>query len=317
MPNETQDAGGATEASASGQDAGPARPGPWWRRRGPLAVAGVLALIVVVALSVLLRANPVAQVLAAVDRTLDAGTARTRVTTTVEGVPLVPRLRLVVADGELEFTSQRAALSRELPGLAQLPLVGERLAPVELRFDRGDVYLRLPVRGQRRWVRVRASDPEAAGARTGPGLGNPIALLGLLQALRDSERLGDSQVDGVPTTRSRVSIDLEDAAARLDDAAARVAEALRTLHGRAELTLDVWIDRELRIRRIRYATDVPLSGLGELAVSTDLDLFDFGVPVSVAPPRDSDLVRLPDLDLGELDPLQRLRELLGRDPAGP
>jgi hypothetical protein len=287
-------------------------------RRVPRWAWAVLALAVAVGLvaaGVALReVTPALRLSRAPDATIAAGTAGVAVTTQVAGLPIVRDFTLDVGRGDVDFAAQQARVVREIPGVAALPFVGAVVEPVEVRFDAGDVYVRLPVAGERRWVRVRQGEGPVE-LRTGGGLGNPAAVLGLLQILDGGpEEVGEEPVREVTTSRFRIVVDLDEAIARLGDGAAEVARGIRLVHGEARLPMEVWLDDRDRVRRLRYATSVDLAGFAEVQLTTDLELFAFGGPVDTAPPDAEQLVTVPDVRLRELDPLGRLRDLLDLVP---
>jgi hypothetical protein len=278
-----------------------------------LAAAACLAAVGVGAWFLRL-AEPTLRLGRAPEATVAAGTARVEIVTTVSGLGFVPELRLDVARGEMDLQAQQARLVREVPGLASLPFIGTRIEPVELRYDGGDVYIRLPAGDAPAWVRVREAEEPAQAGWTG-GVGNPAGFLGMLTILDGTpEELGEEHVGDVPTTRYHLVVDLDEAIARLGENASRVAEGIRLLHGRARLPMDVWLDGDDRIRRLRYVVRADLRGVVDLVVETDMQLGGFGLPVDTAPPSASELVELPDVRPPVVDPLGLLRDLLERAP---
>ncbi|HVM00943.1 MAG TPA: hypothetical protein VM324_16760 [Egibacteraceae bacterium] len=288
------------------------------RRRRRLVVAGVVALVVVaVAFAAwrLVGGGDLRRLAAAPDATIAARTAHVAVAGTVEGVPVVGPFTLAVAEGEVDFAAQRALLRREVPG-ASVPLLRRLLPePVQLLHDRGDTYVRLPVGGREAWVRVGDADDPAGPGTAAPGLTNPVAALGLLRALEGMpEALGEESVRGQPSTRFRVTVDLDRAAEALSGWAEDVARGLRRLRGRGDLPLDVWLDAGNRVTRLRYTIqpDRALTGGIGVTLVTDVELHAFGAGVDIVAPRADELVTVPAGRLRELDPFARLGELFER-----
>lgn len=290
------------------------------RRRRRLVAAGVAAVAILAILAVVawrLVGGPDLQRLAgAADATIEAGTARVAVVGTVEGVPLLGPFTLTVAEGEVDLARQRALLRREVPGVSGVPGLRRLLPePVELLHDGSATYLRLPVDGERAWVRVTdpPDDPTADPGTVAPGLTNPVAALGLLRALDGlPETLGREDVRGQPSTHLRVTVDLDEAAQALSGRAEDVARALRRMRGRADLPMEVWLDGDDRVTRLRWAVDTSLAGISRISLLTDLELHDFGVAVDIRPPDAGDVVDASPERLRELNPLDRLRAFLDR-----
>lgn len=283
------------------------------RRWGLAAGVGLVALIAFVVVWRLVGGGDLQRLAGAADATIAAGTARVAVVGTVEGVPLVGPFTLTVAEGEVDLAGQRARLLRQVPGVSSVPLLDRLLPePVEILHDRGASYLRLPIGAERAWVRL--GEPEDLTEHpdlVGPGLANPAAALGLLRALEGLPRVdGPDVVRGQASTRFRVTVDLERAANVLSGRARDVALGLRRIRGRNDLSLDVWLDDADRVTRLRYRVEPELGG-ARISLTTDLELFDFGIPVAIRAPAADALVSLPTGRVRDLDPLRWLRGLLG------
>lgn len=292
------------------------RPRSGRRTRIWLIAGGTLLILLLVAVVVwrLIGGGDLQRLAGAPDATLQAGTARVAVAATVEDVPIVERFTLTVAEGEADLAGQRAHLRREMPGIADIPLLNQLLPePVELLHDGRDTYLRLPVDGERSWVRLSATEDDAVGpGTTAPGLTNPAAALALLQVLDGlPEARGEENVRGQPSTRFRVLVDLDRAVEGLSGRAEDVARALRALRGSNRLPMDVWLDADDRVTRLRYAVRPELPGLGAIVVISDLELYAFGTDVDIETPRPSEIVDIPADRLRELDLLGWLQQLLG------
>lgn len=286
-------------------------------RRGWLIAGGVVLVLLLIALVVwrLLGGGDLQRLAGAPEATLSAGTARVAVVATVTDVPIVERFTLTVAEGKADLADQRAHLRREMPGFAQIPLLN-RLLPeaVELLHDGRDTYLRLPVEGERAWVRLsEAQDDAAVGPGTSaPGLTNPAAALALLHVLDGKPQVReDETVRGQPSTRFRVLIDLDRAVDGLSGRSEDVARALRQMRGSNRLPMDVWLDDEDRVTRLRYAVRPELSGLGKITITSDLELYDFGTEVDIRTPSPAEIVDVPADRIRDLDLLGWLQSLLG------
>lgn len=282
-----------------------------------MIAGGVLAVLTVAMVAWRLVGGPDLQrVAAAPDATIEAGTARIAVVGAVEGVPLLGPFTLTVAEGEVDFARQRALLHRQVPGVSGVPLLSRLLPePIELLHDGRATYLRLPVDGQRAWVRLTdlPDDPVTDPSAAAPGLSNPAAALGLLRALDGvPEVLGEENVRGQSSTRMRVTVDLDAAADALTGRAEDIARGLGRLRGRGDLPMEVWLDGDNRVTRLRYAVETSVAGVSRITLVTDLELYDFGVAVDIRTPAAGDIVDASPEQLREFSPLDRLRAHLDR-----
>ncbi|QBI18961.1 hypothetical protein ER308_05000 [Egibacter rhizosphaerae] len=318
----------ARPESRGSPDVGPPQAAP--HRRRWLVLGGVLVAVALgVALFLLVRQSPGAQLGAAIDNTLEQGTARTEITGTVTDVPIVDEVTLTVAEGELDLDGQRALLERELPLVSDLNVPGiGAVSDVEVLFADGGAWARVPV-DQLGWVQVRAPD-EAATARiaeeeteVAPGLGNPLGAFALLRAIETSpeEIAADEveEIDGENGTRFRVLADLDALERQLGDEAEGLVDAARRIARDDHLVIDLWVDDQQRIERITYEGTVDLAGVTEVDIETEMRLFDFGATVDVERPDEEDVLavdQLPELDfdLEDLDPLGTLRRWIEELP---
>lgn len=286
-------------------------------RRPWLVGGGIVLVLTTLAVAVWLWSSPTSVLGRAVATTLEQGSAHTRVTATIGDLPLLGDVDLVVADGEVDFASGEAVLRREIIGGAR----------TELRYVGDGVFLQVPL-AEDRWVRLseatRTTGDGVGGdhptdvVTVAPGIGNPVAIVGLLRVLEgEPQRLRADEVNGVPVEVYEVVVDLDAARDALPDDARDLVSRLRALAGGGRLPLEVAIDDDHLIRSVRFSAEVSLP----IPLSPRLDnrvvFSDFGVPVDVeAPPAD----RIVDLDasaLTELDPLAALRQLLSVLPGLP
>jgi hypothetical protein len=242
--------------------------------------------------------------------TIDAGTARVAMTMTMS-TPEVGDVSIAV-DGALHFGTGDGQMSMAMPLMAEFGDLGDDIA-VDARIVDGVMYLRYPERfahmlGGTPWVSIdlRGAFGEQNQGMLGPfGQADPTQYLEYLAAVSSSvEEVGRESVREVPTTRYHATFDFEKAvdqvpAETLDalgidaDTFDEHLERMRAAVG-AEAPVDVWIDDDGLLRRMRMEMDVA----GQTA-AIDMELYDYGVDVAVeAPPADQ--VRDMSSMLGEL-----------------
>jgi hypothetical protein len=240
--------------------------------------------------------DPVAEAAAT---TTEAGSSRLEFTMTMEAEGRSFTMR---GDGALAYSPPRGRMTLDLGDLAKLS--GEELGDgrMEFVFDGLVYYMKFPagIEGLtgKTWMKI---DLEKVGAETGVDLGalqqanqNPAQLMQFLRGVSDDiEELGQEDVRGVETTRYRATIDLDEAAERgadvgefseeMRDQLKAEIERMRAQTGLETLPVEVWIDEDNLLRRMRM--DLSFSVEGEqVAMDMTMDFFDFGVDVRVAPP---------------------------------
>ena len=152
---------------------------------------------------------------------------------------------------------------------------------------------------------------ELVGGNTGPAA--------LVQQLRgaagDIEELGTEDVRGTETRHLRVTVDTDRA---IEQSPAEVREQLRTFAETSGLPtqypMEVWIDDDARVRRVRTVVEIEDEVAGPVTQATTLELFDFGVAIDIAAP-DPDRVTDMRALLAELEALEEELEA-GPDPDG-
>ena len=95
-------------------------------------------------------------------------------------------------------------------------------------------------------------------------------------------RIGAEQVQGVPTTHYRATIDYDQYASRVAPAqrvaASQSVAALERLTGVHSQLVDVWVDGQHRVRREEFDFHECLPGTsGSSQIHLNIEFFDFGV----------------------------------------
>jgi hypothetical protein len=249
-------------------------------------------------------AAPIAE---AASKTTGAGSYRTEFTMTMEAAGQSFTMR---GDGIFGYSPVRGRMTVDPGKLDELSGGAVGTDRLEFVFDGLVYYMRLPegltaLGGGAKWLKI---DLEEAGGETGGGdLGalqqanqNPTRLMQFLRGTSDDiEELGEEQVRGVETTHYRATVDLDAAAERTTEIGelseemreqVRVEiERMKKQTGLETLPVDVWLDEDDLVRRIRMDFTFPLEG-EKVGVEMTMDLFDFGVDVDVAPPPSDETV---------------------------
>jgi len=238
-------------------------------------------------------------VTAAVDKTIESGTARIEMTATFEGSSLIPEGTSFGGDGQTTFGDERKlTMSMDMSSLGQGEI--EMIMDGTVIYMRGEAFKALSPDGK--WIRVDLeSDSPAAAAFKSIASGQndaSLSLYYLLGATEDPGLVGDETMDGVATQHLTVPVDLETA---IDRVPARVREMLSlnvAEMGKSgvepQIASDVWVDGDSLIRRVdhRYTLGAAQGG-GTLVV--EFHLSGFGEPIDLGLPAKGEYVDLEDL----------------------
>jgi hypothetical protein len=185
-------------------------------------------------------------------------------TTTVNGADVV-----FSGAGIYDWSTDSGQTTYEVPG-----------GKVQQRLLGPDLYLALPQQ-PKAFFKLRTA--EVAASPVG-GTVDPSAQLHLLAAVAEAEVVGEEEVRGEPTTHYRGTYEV----ARAIRGARGVQQpALKSLLGVAATastaSYDVHLDADGLLRRLEQTVEVPSAGQ-TLMVTTTLELYDFGIDVTVNPP---------------------------------
>lgn len=245
-----------------------------------------------------------ARLQAAPEAMAEAGSARMEMTMTMAAMG-----QSFEISAEGGFRGQQAAFTVDFgPMFADLAEeTGEAMPPgfdepMTVAVDGTTVYLRAPmlamVTGTDGWLSVSAEDmglAEDSLALGYWGSGNPAQLLESLRGVSDEiEELGTEDVRGQSTTRYRVVVDVEAAAAELPPEAREAYEQQVRGLGVTTLPFEVWLDDRGLVHRMamdfaEIAGQVPEEELeGFESGSVVLELFDHGADIDIELPDPSE-----------------------------
>ncbi len=246
------------------------RRGRWWLGAG-LAVV-VIAIVAIVAaqgggsgggpLNAIAKAAEVTQREPGGHATIDATVESA---TTAEGI---------TETGPMTFDeSGRAEGTFTLKGLS----TGRELTLTTIA-DGTKSYTTSPVSGSipegKKWIEIDA--PSAPTANGAPPANGPKEGLKILEGVEEAEKVGEEDVDGVPTTRYRGTFP-------------HAEEIFGVKVDVSEPEVEVWIDAQERVRRMHVSLKSAVTGVKGSATTTDItiDYESFGrVPKIEVPPAD-------------------------------
>jgi hypothetical protein len=249
-------------------------------------------------------AEPVAEAAA---KTTEAGSSRIEFTMEMEGGGQSFTMR---GDGVFGYSPSRGRMTLDLGDLAELSGGALGDGRMEFLFDGLVYYMKFPEGADElgplgdKWLKI---DLAKAGEVAGVDLGalqqanqNPAQLMQFLRGASDDiEEIGQEQVRGVETTRYRATLDLDEAAEQgadigelsdeMREQLKAEIERMKAQTGLETLPVDVWIDEDNLLRRMRMELSFPVEG-EQVDMEMTMDFFDFGVDVRVAPPPDEQTV---------------------------
>jgi hypothetical protein len=264
--------------------------------RGRLCV--VIAAVAVLAAGCGTLPASVGALIAAVANTA-ATTSRVAVSTTMAGPGVATT---ITATGEFDYAHLRGVLR-----------MGGGLVPggVEVRYLPSRLFVRfagaagvpfpggagMPFPEGKAWVEISLPDQAADGSLPFLPMGNvnasPMDLLAALTAIASKvTNLGPATIRGVAVTHYRVTVDLAKAEAHQQPQARAEFHSFASSLDSATLPVDVWVDGQVRVRRIAISLPMPRGSEmpAGFRVSEAVDYYDFGIRVRVSAPPASEVV---------------------------
>jgi hypothetical protein len=207
----------------------------------------------------------------------------------------------VSADGTADFLLRQAVLNLAVAGqnvevVVDSGVIYEKIASLArltgkpwLKVDLNALGKLIGVNGVGNLVEAQSNDPSQGLAFLG-GVRGPIVAVG-------HERVRD-----VSTTHYRATVDLELAASRVPAAQQATVQQIIKVMGMHTMPVEVWIDGQGRVRRVRYTYDysaakIPGVPAGSLPKSADItvEFYDFGVDASISVPANDEVADLSQL----------------------
>jgi hypothetical protein len=253
----------------------------------------------------------------AASATVDRGSSRIAMSGSISG-PGLPGKVPIKADGVVDNAKRVGRLNFDFSSLAESIPEGSGLDQAsfkgEMIIDKLVVYMRFPFLAQllpsgADWIKIDAEAlSEAAGVDLGSfsqlGQTDPSQSLQYLRAVSgDVEEVGTEEVRGVETTHYKATVDLEKVPDVLPEdqreAMRKSIDALVKQAGTNEIPVEVWVDEDGLVRRMRqdFSFDAE-GGQGKADFTVDIEMYDFGVEVDVEPPPEEDTVDITKLGAG-------------------
>ena len=233
-------------------------------------------------------ASPV-QVLDAVpDAVRDAGSARMTMTMSVTGAAMSGMAMNMSAEGVVDFVTGAGSFSMAGTGMS-----------FEMVTDGTTLWMKMPagMPGQPaafadKWLKM----PLPAGAELSAGMFGPGQATSFLDALRGAGGtvvdLGTEEVNGVDAHHYAVSVDLERALAEVPEDQRANAEQAMKMFGSQHMPIDVWLSGDGL--PVRMVFDMGGSAGLPVKMHMQMDMTDFGVPVTITPPPADQVVDIGD-----------------------
>lgn len=175
------------------------------------------------------------------------------------------------------------------PSESNHPLKLELVTDGAIMYLHSSQFGSLP--GGSTWMKLDLSSGEELDTPV-PAGGDPKGELAILEGVTGVRKLGREEVRGVPTTHYRGTIGAAG-------------------NGDSPLHLEVWIDGDELVRRMRIVQSQPQDGGGSTTTDMRIDFFDFGIEPKIDVPGSSEvfdatsLAQRPDSGLPLLRPGRR------------
>ena len=199
----------------------------------------------------------------------------------------------LTASGTVDFGGDRSRMELDFGEILELGGSGSASDWRGEAIYQGDtIFIRMPgltkaLPERVEWLEVDSATLAEQGG-TQFNAPDPVEFVGFVAALgEDAEELGEEEVRGTDTSHYRGTVAVADLprVARAEDRAqvASYARRLRTA-GLERFPLDVWIDEDGLIRRLRVEYEDLSTGATAMSLSTSVDFYDFGVEAKIEPP---------------------------------
>jgi hypothetical protein len=229
-------------------------------------------------------------VLAAYETTTKAKTAKVSLSETVSQKHGGSRLNAhVTGHGLVDFASKAEQFGITVPS-------GPK---VHLRKAGSALYVKVPaqqrskVPGHKSWLKIdvnKLTEKQYGATLAQLHAGNqnsPTKILGYLRGASSGvHKAGSATIRGTKTTRYKVRVNLDKAAARKGPHARQATKKLEQQIGTHTLPMQLWLDHQGRVRQLKMSLPIPASSAasrGAKAVAT-VDFYDYGVPVHISAP---------------------------------
>jgi hypothetical protein len=227
-------------------------------------------------------------------KTSEAQTAKLAFTVKTSGAG--SQAQTVRAQGVADFTAKRFRMTMRVGG-----------EKVDMVMIGTTMYMRMP--GQelvpgKSWLKLdlvalsKAAGTDLSSLTRGAS-NDPTQALALLKGVSSGiKEVGREQVRGADTTHYKATIDLRKAAERQGSGAKKQLEQVLEQAEAQSLPADVWIDDQGRLRKMQYALRMRVKGTGQqrsVAVSTTMELFDFGTTAKIGKPPASQVADFTEL----------------------
>jgi hypothetical protein len=232
--------------------------------------------------------------------TLEADSAKIAVTVESGGTALTGGQPFKLNGlGAFDFEKQLGSFTTDLGSLGLPGASGK----VEIILTETVVYVQVPgafgaLLGGKEWIKVDLLDPgENDLARQFEQLrgADPTAALNYLEGASANgvTEVGEAEVRGDDTTHYKLTVDLAKAKQEADEALRDDYDRLIEQLGGTTLPVEVWIDGDDRVRRMKFTVDAaPRGNSDPPPVTVTNELYDFGTEVEVTTPPEDEVAEL-------------------------
>ena len=210
-------------------------------------------------------------------------------------------------NGDGQLTLDMSAMAALTAGPGQSPSAAD--LDTEVRMKDKVIYMRMGLLAGllpkgKRWIKLDTRD---ASAKLGIDFdrltqyNDPAKVLEYLDAAGDVKKVGQEQVRGVDTTHYRANVDLRELLKSAGSGSGSDDEikAMKELMGADTMPIEVWISDDKLVRRMAMDIGSASGSAGAAAfkMTMRMDIFDYGIKVSVKVPPASQVADAASLGL--------------------
>ena len=226
------------------------------------------------------------------------------------------------ASGYVDERHRAGEMDMNLAGIPGISQVTGGAGNIHMIFKFPVIYVNMPLLASKlpegkTWMKIDLAKLASKAGIDASQLGSlnqadPTQFLSYLRASTGAvTTVGGEQIDGVPTTHYRATLQLDRILDRLPGSQRAAARSVLEHLGTGSIPVDVWVDQQGRLRRMQLSigggssgASAPASPLASVTGTLTLDLTSYGAVPPIVPPPASQVFDASAVAAGGLGQLQ-------------